>query len=305
VRSDRVGFAPIVRIDAARREIELCATSEALDSYGTIFDYDASKAAFARWIGNVREMHERRAVGTRVGVRCDDTARRIYVRVRISRGAQDTWEKIQDGTLRGASIGASNVTWQRQMRAAADGERAVNVATAYDLVELSLVDNPANPDALGVSIVRDALPDIALLDALDIVDPATGDHLKQLSFHNLDESWPSTTENASTEPPTSPADSPLAVPSPEASRSESAQADFAANGHPGAVSTAGRLTANPSSTANHPPTSRHPASFPERAGKDAGRSPLQRVRRTPPAPGPTRAAASLLVLPRLCPPYPL
>ncbi|MGH2515951.1 MAG: hypothetical protein ACRDHP_09885, partial [Ktedonobacterales bacterium] len=39
----RVGFAPIVRVDAARREIELCATSEALDSHGTVFDYRASK----------------------------------------------------------------------------------------------------------------------------------------------------------------------------------------------------------------------------------------------------------------------
>ncbi|HET8907475.1 MAG TPA: hypothetical protein VFN11_10980, partial [Ktedonobacterales bacterium] len=41
----------------------------------------------------------------------------------------------------------------------------------YDLVELSLVDNPSNPDALGVSFVRDATPDDALLDMLD--DEAT------------------------------------------------------------------------------------------------------------------------------------
>jgi hypothetical protein len=111
----RVGFAPIVRVDAPQREIELCATSEAVDSFGTIFDYAASKDAFTRWLGNVREMHERRAVGRRVGVRCDDNERKIFVRVRVSRGAQDTWEKVLDGTLRGASIGASNVTWRRQV----------------------------------------------------------------------------------------------------------------------------------------------------------------------------------------------
>jgi hypothetical protein len=109
----RVGYAPIVRVDAPRREIELCATSEAIDSYGTVFDYAASKDAFTRWIGNVREMHARRAVGRRVAVRCDDDARKIYVRLRVSKGAEDTWEKIADGTLRGASIGASNVTWER------------------------------------------------------------------------------------------------------------------------------------------------------------------------------------------------
>jgi hypothetical protein len=43
----------------------------------------------------------------------------------------------------------------------------VNVAARYDLAELSLVDNPSNPDALGVSIVRDAVPDLALLDRLE------------------------------------------------------------------------------------------------------------------------------------------
>ncbi len=112
----RIGFAPIVRVDAARREIELCATSETVESHGTIFDYGASKDAFTRWIGNVREMHGRQAVGSRVAVCCDDETRRIHVRIRISRGAQDTWEKVLDGTLRGASIGASDVVWQRQRR---------------------------------------------------------------------------------------------------------------------------------------------------------------------------------------------
>lgn len=164
----RIGFAPIVRVDASRREIELCATSEAVDSHGTIFDYDASKEAFTRWVGNVREMHQRQAVGSRVAVRCDDETRRIYVRIRVSRGAQDTWEKVLDGTLRGASIGASGVVWQRQQRRFAGEPRWLDVATRYDLVELSLVDNPSNPDALGVSFVRDATPDAALLDPLDV-----------------------------------------------------------------------------------------------------------------------------------------
>lgn len=170
-KTARIGFAPIVRVDAPRREIELCATSETVDSHGTIFDYDASKDAFTRWIGNVREMHGRQAVGSRVAVRCEDETRRIFVRIRISRGARDTWEKVLDGTLRGASIGASGVVWQRQRRRVAGEQRSLNVATRYDLVELSLVDNPSNPDALGVTFVRDATPDAALLDPLD--EPAS------------------------------------------------------------------------------------------------------------------------------------
>lgn len=159
----RVGFAPIVRIDAERREIELCATSEAVDTYGTVFGYEASRDAFERWAGNVREMHERKAVGRRVAVRCDDAARRVHVRVRISKGAEDTWEKIKDGTLAGASIGASNVEWRRQRV----GGQDVPVAQRYDLVELSLVDLPSNPDALGITFVRDGVPLPDLLDELD------------------------------------------------------------------------------------------------------------------------------------------
>ncbi|HEV2236042.1 MAG TPA: hypothetical protein VGR57_05205 [Ktedonobacterales bacterium] len=159
----RIGYAPIVRVDEERREIELCATSEALDTYGTIFAYEASRDAFARWQGNVREMHERRAVGRRVDVRCDDAARKIFVRLRISAGAEDTWQKVRDGTLRGASIGASNVRWRHERR----GERDVPVAQAYDLVELSLVDLPSNPDAQGVTFVRDGVPVLELLDPLD------------------------------------------------------------------------------------------------------------------------------------------
>ena len=128
-RVTRVGFASVSRVVAARREVELCATSEALDSFGTIFDYAASKDAFTRWMGNVREMHERVAVGRRVGVRCEDESRRIFVTIRISRGAEATWEKVLDGTLRGASIGATNVRWERQQRMIGDAEREVEVAT--------------------------------------------------------------------------------------------------------------------------------------------------------------------------------
>jgi hypothetical protein len=128
-RVTRVGFASISRVEMARREVELCATSEALDQHGTIFDYTASKDAFTRWMGNVREMHERVAVGRRMAVRFEDEARRIFVTIRISRGAQATWEKVLDGTLRGASIGATNVRWERQRRSISGQEREVDVAT--------------------------------------------------------------------------------------------------------------------------------------------------------------------------------
>nr|MBF6592682.1 hypothetical protein [Ktedonobacterales bacterium] len=171
----RIGYAPITRIDTARREIEVTATSEALDAYGTIFAYEASRDAFARWLGNVREMHDAVAVGKRVAVAYDPDRRAVRVRLRISQGAESTWQKILDGTLCGASIGAANVTWQEMardqlpdtLRAEPNLRDTVRVATAYDLVELSLVDSPANPDCIGITLIRGAMPEVDLLDPLD------------------------------------------------------------------------------------------------------------------------------------------
>src|SRR5262249_24387137 len=122
-RITRAGFASVSRVEATRREVELGATSEGMDADGTILDYAASKEASTAWMGNGREMHERVAVGRRMAVRFEDETRRIFVTIRISRGAEATWEKVLDGTLRGASIGAANVRWERQRRMIGEAER--------------------------------------------------------------------------------------------------------------------------------------------------------------------------------------
>ena len=136
---ERILFAPVTRIDRARREVTLVATSEAIDSFGTRFAFAASVAAFQRGLGNVREMHANKAVGRIISWAAEAAQRTITVVVRVSQGAEDTWQKLLDGTLRGASIGASNVRWEA-------GDDGILTAMAYDLVELSLVDNPSNPD---------------------------------------------------------------------------------------------------------------------------------------------------------------
>jgi len=146
-------YAPITRINTDKWEVEGIATSEAIDSYGTIFSYDASKKAFQRWIertANVREMHDRKAVGKGVNVFFDDANKQIAVRLRVSRGAQDTWLKIQDDVLAGLSVGATNPTWGKIER----NGKTYPYLTSYDLAELSLVDNASNPDGQGLSLCR-------------------------------------------------------------------------------------------------------------------------------------------------------
>lgn len=156
-------FAPILRIDQSKREVVVRATAEDLDTYQTVISFDGSKDAFARWRGNIREMHDAtRAVGRALKWDPIEEEKAIDLTLRVSRGAEDTWQKVLDGTLSGASIGARNGKWgKRQWKG-----KEVPYLERYDLVEVSLVDNPSCPGC-DVKIVR---MDGATLEATDILD---------------------------------------------------------------------------------------------------------------------------------------
>lgn len=148
--ADVLYFAPITRIDREKREVIGTATAEVKDSYNTVIGYDASKDALNRWRGNIREMHDpAKAVGRALEVTPDDAGKRVIVRAKISRGAEDTWQKVLDGTLTGFSIGGRNGKWTERV---IDGEK-LPYLERYDAVELSLVDNPACPVA-NIEVVR-------------------------------------------------------------------------------------------------------------------------------------------------------
>jgi phage head maturation protease len=139
-------YAPITRVDKDEWVIEGQATSEAVDSYGTIFEYESSKKAFQRWMqrGNIREQHDpKKAVGKALAVEFDDANRAIFVRARISKGARDTWEKILDGTLSGFSIGVPSAT--AKTRYIDRAGKSVPCYYDHELAELSVVDAPGSP----------------------------------------------------------------------------------------------------------------------------------------------------------------
>lgn len=161
-------YAPIVRVDQAKREVTVRATSEAVDSYGTVFDYEGSKEAFKNWRGNIREMHDpHKAVGKAVSVQPNDEEKAIDLILRVSKGAEDTWQKVLDGTLSGASVGAKNGKWEKR---SINGQE-VPVLSRYNLVEVSLVDNPSNPDC-SIAIIRaDGLATAVIDDATDDETP--------------------------------------------------------------------------------------------------------------------------------------
>jgi len=139
---------PILKVDKEKRIVSGYATTDSIDKQNEQVDYEASKEAFRDWAGNIREMHSPVAVGKAVRWEPDDEKRGIKVDAYISRGAQGTWEKILDGTLKAFSIGGQTVNKTQQIvKDDAGTQRHVTKITKYKLTELSLVDNPANPDA--------------------------------------------------------------------------------------------------------------------------------------------------------------
>jgi hypothetical protein len=150
---------PIDMIKREERIVSGIATADNIDKSGDIVQFDASLEAFKSWGGNIREMHAPIAVGKAISyepikVKSEDGTEynAIKVSAYISKGAQSTWEKILDGTLKAFSIGGKIVEKSESTEKMFRG-RPVNIIKKYVLGELSLVDNPANALAV-VDIVK-------------------------------------------------------------------------------------------------------------------------------------------------------
>jgi hypothetical protein len=153
---------PFAKIDEAQRLVSGYATLDNIDTQGDVVLAEASKKAFSRARGNIREMHQPIAVGKMVDFQEDEffdadsnkIYRGIFVTARVSEGAEDTWKKVLDGTLTGFSIGGEVNDSSNDFNK--DAGKTVRYIKDYDLTELSLVDNPANQLANVLSIQKSA-----------------------------------------------------------------------------------------------------------------------------------------------------
>ena len=158
---------PFSKIDKERRMVSGFATLDNVDKQSDIVTSDASLKAFSKFRGNIREMHQPLAVGKMVSFKEDkyfdpDTKKfynGVYVSAYVSKGAQDTWEKVLDGTLSGFSIGGKMNKWDDGYDEKMD--QKIRIIKEYDLVELSLVDTPANQLANIISIEK--------VDGVDVI----------------------------------------------------------------------------------------------------------------------------------------
>ena len=114
------------------------ASSEAVDSDGEVIAAEAMKAAIPDYMkfGAVREMHGSTAAGTAIEINVEDDGRTFFGAHIVDPVAVT---KVKTGVYKGFSIGGS-VT--------ARDELNKSQITGLKLTEISLVDRPANPDAV-------------------------------------------------------------------------------------------------------------------------------------------------------------
>jgi hypothetical protein len=147
---DIILSVPFTKVNREKRIVSGFATLDNLDQTGDVVTQEASLKAFESFRGNIREMHGPSAVGKMVSFKPEtyyDPATKefyngVYVDAYISKGAQDTWEKILDGTLAGFSIGGKIIDSENEVNKSTG--KAVRFIKEYALMELSVVDSPAN-----------------------------------------------------------------------------------------------------------------------------------------------------------------
>jgi hypothetical protein len=141
---------PFTKVNREKRTVSGFATLDNLDQTGDLVTSEASMEAFENFRGNIREMHGPNAVGKMISFKPEsfydsstgEFYNGIYVDAYVSKGAQDTWEKVLDGTLTGFSIGGK--IKESDVEVNKSTGQSVRFIKKYSLMELSIVDSPAN-----------------------------------------------------------------------------------------------------------------------------------------------------------------
>ena len=201
---------PFGKVDTEKRIVSGFASLDNVDKQYDIVTTEASMSAFAKFRGNIREMHQPSAVGKMISFKeekyFDPESKKfykgIYVSTYISKGAADAWEKVLDGTYTGFSIGGRMNKWDDAYNEELD--KTIRIIKDYDLVELSLVDSPANQFASimsvekvdGVDTIKGDLADVVVenvfydeetgivltSDEETYVSPVSGNEMKNIGF---------------------------------------------------------------------------------------------------------------------------
>ena len=171
------------------------ASSEAVDSDGEVIAAEAMKAAIPDYMkfGAVREMHGSNAAGTAIEINVEDDGRTFFGAHIVDPVAVT---KVKTGVYKGFSIGGS-VT--------ARDELNKSQITGLKLTEISLVDRPANPDAVFTCFKADKPKDDDEVDKAeddkpsDKADETPADDAEKADGNKKDDKKDETEKSASVE----------------------------------------------------------------------------------------------------------
>lgn len=144
-------YVPLLKVDAEKRLVSGFATLDNVDKQGHVVDFDGSVDAFATWRRNIREMHGNDPVGKAVDIEArpyydpesDRMYNGIYITVYVSKTAETAWTRVLEGIYTGFSIGGRIL--EKDEGYDAERDEWYTLIKKYELVEVSLVDSPANP----------------------------------------------------------------------------------------------------------------------------------------------------------------
>lgn len=127
-------FAEISKVDEENRMVYGYASTEALDQQGERVSKIAIEEALPDYLkfGNIREMHSSSAVGTAEEATIDEKG--LYIAAKVV--DDNAWKKVKEKVYKGFSIGGKRI------------EKIKDTITKLRLSEISLVDRPANPEAI-------------------------------------------------------------------------------------------------------------------------------------------------------------
>jgi len=129
-------YLPFEKKNNEERTVEGYASTEALDCQQEIVKYTAIENALPDYMkfGNIREMHQASAVGKTIMAAVDKVKKGLWIKAKIVDDV--AWKKVKEGVYNGFSIGGNIVS------------KIGNSIEELKLVEISVVDRPANPEAL-------------------------------------------------------------------------------------------------------------------------------------------------------------
>jgi hypothetical protein len=138
VQSTLTQFFDIRKVDEEARMVWGYASTEAVDCQGEVITKDAMKAAWTDYMkfANVREMHQPSAVGLVKEYEFDD----VGVMIGAYIVDDNAWKKVVEKVYKGFSVGGKKLP--------GGYDPATKIISALALSEISLVDRPANPEAL-------------------------------------------------------------------------------------------------------------------------------------------------------------